>query len=372
MKETLKRLFSQLPIRPFWDGPTGTSSIAKVKGIRFHKTREATVTKSGNKSNEHGVWMIKNGRVLGNTAAVVSDNKLLKELSYEFTDQTQKHSIFSQIVLGKRFRLEGNALLLADQFSATGNLMHWSIDWLPRLAIIREKYPNFDGVDWIVTHRPTTKYNKYLFDQLALPIDKIVWADFKTNIDAETLIVPSPIHLQGDPPKWAVDYVKDTLSPNQTSPEKDPSRIYISRERARSRRVQPTAEFEVLIEKYGFQKIILEDLDPIQQIQLFQSTEAIIAPHGAGLTHLIHCRRGTKVLELFSSAYAYICYANIAKTLDLDYRHIVVDSKVQTTVPFEPFSTNNGHPELSKLMSDNIELTETRDWDSLNEFLETL
>lgn len=51
---------------------------------------------------------------------------------------------------------------------------------------------------------------------------------------------------------------------------------------------------------------------------LFANAKIVIAPHGAGLTNLIFCKPGTKVLEIFQS-HEDDTYCYLAQVLGLDY-----------------------------------------------------
>jgi hypothetical protein len=45
----------------------------------------------------------------------------------------------------------------------------------------------------------------------------------------------------------------------------------------------------------------LETMDFVEQIRLFMSVDILITPHGSGLAHLIWCKPGTRVLEIFAA-----------------------------------------------------------------------
>jgi capsular polysaccharide biosynthesis protein len=55
-----------------------------------------------------------------------------------------------------------------------------------------------------------------------------------------------------------------------------------------------------------------------EQIALFSRAKAIVAPHGSGLTNIIFCGSGTKVIELVSPNYIRHYYWAIAQQLNLD------------------------------------------------------
>jgi len=57
-----------------------------------------------------------------------------------------------------------------------------------------------------------------------------------------------------------------------------------------------------------------------EQAVLFNECETIIAPHGAALTNMAHCRPGTKVIEFFN-AYIEPCFWIMGRLCKLDYYH---------------------------------------------------
>ena len=47
----------------------------------------------------------------------------------------------------------------------------------------------------------------------------------------------------------------------------------------------------------GFERVTLGSMPLARQVALFLNAEAVIGPHGAGLTHIAWCKPGTKVAE---------------------------------------------------------------------------
>jgi capsular polysaccharide biosynthesis protein len=64
-----------------------------------------------------------------------------------------------------------------------------------------------------------------------------------------------------------------------------------------TRKIHNFEQIRGLLSSRGFETIFLEGLSIVEQIQLFQSAEFIVGAHGAGLTNLLFCEPGTKVLE---------------------------------------------------------------------------
>ncbi len=101
--------------------------------------------------------------------------------------------------------------------------------------------------------------------------------------------------------------------------------IYISRnsDAKNNRKIINEEELVEILNRFGFIKINLSSFSIIEQINIFKNAKFIIAPHGAGLTHLLFSNKGTKVIELFPYGYIPQCFATIAISRGCKYCGIV-------------------------------------------------
>ncbi len=98
-----------------------------------------------------------------------------------------------------------------------------------------------------------------------------------------------------------------------------PRRIYIDRRGGPNRRLVNEDEVVEALAGFGFVAVRLETLSPAAQIGLFAGAEAIVAPHGAGLAHLVHARPGTALLELHAAHWVNWCFRRHAAVFALRY-----------------------------------------------------
>lgn len=105
-------------------------------------------------------------------------------------------------------------------------------------------------------------------------------------------------------------------------------RLYISRARTPMRRLLNEAElFDTLLAGRGFVKTCPEDLTVARQIELFRKAEIIVSPHGAGLTNIMFCRPGTKLLEIFPLGGLHSsAFMRMATLLDISYAYFCGES----------------------------------------------
>jgi len=102
----------------------------------------------------------------------------------------------------------------------------------------------------------------------------------------------------------------------------DPSRrIFISRASASKRRMVNEEEVADFLGALGFEHVALEEMDFLEQIEMFAEASVVIGQHGAGLTNLLYVPPGTTVIEIFSSPDATPPhYSSAVDLLDLNYR----------------------------------------------------
>ncbi len=97
-------------------------------------------------------------------------------------------------------------------------------------------------------------------------------------------------------------------------------RIYISRRRSPMRRILNEEDLLKVLSRHGFVDVCLEDFDVFDQIMLFSQAEMIVSPHGAGLTNVLFCRPGTKLLEIFPDVGLHSsAFMRMATLLELPY-----------------------------------------------------
>lgn len=102
--------------------------------------------------------------------------------------------------------------------------------------------------------------------------------------------------------------------------------IYISRRKARQRRLETEAELELALEKMGFRVVYFEDISPSEQIMVCAHARVVVAPHGAGLTNLVFSANLDLLIELIPESYHVRGFENLAQQLGAQYVGILGQS----------------------------------------------
>ncbi|HBL55898.1 MAG TPA: glycosyltransferase family 61 protein [Deltaproteobacteria bacterium] len=157
----------------------------------------------------------------------------------------------------------------------------------------------------------------------------ISFLDFLTEAGFEVqVLAPEIFHVEKliipemTSPDWNSEKVKkiqtffEKFITQKTSPNSHSSkaklRIYVSRKLAVKRHLSNEEEFLPLLKKHNFRKFYLEELNILDQVQLFRTASHVIAAHGAGLTNVLFAPAEIKILEirpLLSSG--QFCFENL-------------------------------------------------------------
>ena len=109
-------------------------------------------------------------------------------------------------------------------------------------------------------------------------------------------------------------------------------RIYITRQNCSFRNLINESDVIEKLKKYDFRVVDLNDLEILEQIDLFSNSSVIVSATGSALTNLVFCNAGTRIYEIapkynynYESAFK-LRYQLIADSLGLKYQRIIADS----------------------------------------------
>jgi capsular polysaccharide biosynthesis protein len=177
--------------------------------------------------------------------------------------------------------------------SRWNNYYHWTLEHLPKLrGVARYQQETGDSVTLVIPRNPpefvTESLELFGYDE-----DIIEWDGRQTHV--ETLVVPSFPELLPRTLGWLRTRAFDAVPPATDTPDW----IYLSRERAKKRRVVNKSELESVLAKHSVKIVHLERLSLLEEIALLRSVSGVIGPHGAGLTALLW-GEDLSVIELFN------------------------------------------------------------------------
>ncbi|MDY7003670.1 MAG: tetratricopeptide repeat protein [Cyanobacteriota bacterium] len=264
-------------------------------------------------------------------AIMTPDNYLLADISREYPSplpgctnhDPSKHRIFGLEELPSLEKIHGKVAVLSV---LSGNVyFHWMVDLLPRIEILRQGI-NLEEIDWFLVNNYRQPFQQETLKILGIPEEKILASDRYPHIQAEELVVPSYSSYLGWLQPWGLKFLREEFLKglgNSNSKSNFSERIYIGRANARYRRIMNEAEVVEILSQFGFTYITPESMSLENQIATFANAKIIVAPHGSGLTNIVFCNPGTKIIEIFSPHYLRYYYWQISQLLGLEHYYLM-------------------------------------------------
>lgn len=203
------------------------------------------------------------------------------------------------------------------------NLYHWLMDYLPRLLVI-DQLEEFD--DWaVLVNDDLSPFQVESLRMLDIPPSRLVRLEARAAIRSPMVCVPRLLSNYSFFHPKVPALLNQAFSP---APQTRGRCIYISRRDARNRRLVNEDELEVLLSRYGFERIVASDLSFAEQMEAFASAAAVVAVHGAALSNLVFAPAGTRVFEISAPRWRVTSMENIANARGHVHRY--VDAEVAT------------------------------------------
>ncbi|WRH67487.1 MAG: tetratricopeptide repeat protein [Planktothrix sp. GU0601_MAG3] len=264
------------------------------------------------------VVTLDNGRVWGSavvTAIITAQNELLTDMSTGCAEL-----VLSSNKLPPVYKIEGTVAFLSTQCAE--GFYHWMYELLPGIHLIQKSGISLDSIDYFVVNSCNLSFQKQTLEILNIPESKIIESRFHHHIQAQKIIVPAP-NIDHIASPWICQFLKQQLVSQEVYKVPAHRRLYISRGQATHRHILNEDQLLQSLKPLNFEKVVLEALTIAEQAELMASASVVLAPHGAGLSHLVFCQPGTKVIELFTPNYIIPCYRIISNICDLEYYYLI-------------------------------------------------
>ena len=256
------------------------------------------------------------GRVFGAGNVLSPDGRVIaRDVSPDFGKPFSEHWLLNFQRIRPPVALTGSVAVVAVTLGE--GYSHWLLEELPRLLMLPS-----EAAATIIGHGDTA------FGREALRLHGFAgrWIEpgRETHFACEQLVIPGLPGEAGQPTPFVVRLLADFTAPLHASSSAFGERLYLSRAKARRRRVANEDALWARLEPLGFARVYLEDLAWSEQINAFRHARVVVAPHGAGLANLVFCRPGTRVVEFFHRTYVNPCFWRVAALGGLDYRPMVM------------------------------------------------
>lgn len=206
-----------------------------------------------------------------------------------------------------------------------GNYYHWMTDILPKLELLKQSGFGIDKSDTFVLPSLRSRFQRETLGKFGINEKQVYQTHKKTPwITAETLLVPHLCNTMAlTMGCWLPQFLKSNFLPEKIGIFDASEKIFVARdpEKLGGRLISNYSEVVGAFEQRGFEIIFPENFTVEQQAEIFANARVVAAPHGAGLTNILFCRPGTRVIEYFGDHIAP-CYWAISNLLGLEYEAV--------------------------------------------------
>jgi hypothetical protein len=194
----------------------------------------------------------------------------------------------------KMEKLPPDDYILCTDYWAEG-YFHWVCDSLPRLFLAKDILVN--GTLLMPEQYRAPYYRETLE---AFKIKNIRTIPLKTYYNVERLITPEQPAPSGehspavtkDLRSYLLNYFGNFFTGKLNFPN-----VYISRNKAKYRKVLNEEQLVEILNKYDFKVIYYEDYSMKEQIEISYNTKNLVSLHGANLTNVLYMQPGGNVME---------------------------------------------------------------------------
>jgi capsular polysaccharide biosynthesis protein len=158
---------------------------------------------------------------------------------------------------------------------------------------------------------------------LGVGSEKIIAGDIYPHVQADSVVASTaPRGNDSIIPYWLCDFLRTSFQPTHVQ-DKSPPYIYLSRKDSKFRVVANEDKLTELLKQYKFETFVLSELSFQEKINLFAGAKVVVSATGAGMTNMVFCKKGTKIIELFNEGFVVGPFYDMAPKLDLDYQYII-------------------------------------------------
>ena len=285
---------------------------------------------------------------------IAPDSTLLTDFSVEidgpdYLEDASEYEVFTIEKLPPVQKVKGTAALLTAP--AGGGYYHWMFQVLPRLHLLEENGIPLRDVDKFIVNLRVSRFQKETLHLLGIPQNKVIQSQWSPHIEAEELVVAT---LPEEPPGWACTFIRDSFLKSELEAGKGSGieRLYVCRTGTNHRRIINEAEVAACLERYGFLAIQAEKLSIVEQARLMASAKIVVCPHGAGMSNIVFCNPGTKIIEMFSPLGVSPLFWGLANVMGLEYYYLIGEGpRLPKHEPYRPHLKEDMEINISDLLA---------------------
>lgn len=221
-------------------------------------------------------------------------------------------------------------VVIQDQFDGS-NFSHFLYDWVPRVIYFCEVFPEIRQNVLFVMGGVKGSFQKLFIDllcqrftlgdtQFYYPSSREIWnLSGRLHVFSDQSKITHPLNLCHP---LTIRLVR-ALASRLELPNLDLRKLYISRADAPMRAIRNDEDVANILQKKGYQKVVMSEYNVIDQISLLSNADHIVGAHGMGLTNILLSDRISNLFELFSPVIGSDAYWLVSRAIGVKYTMLV-------------------------------------------------
>jgi capsular polysaccharide biosynthesis protein len=196
------------------------------------------------------------------------------------------------------------------------NYFHWITETIPRIHTLKESYEN---VELLLPDTLNKEYHLTVLNRLN--INNITWIPSRSVYFVKNILLSRYTSDAGVyNPGLLLKVRKALINKTEEYTSNIYDKLYISRAKAKYRRIINENEVTDCLEDYGFTTLRMEEYDFKEQVSLMRNVKYLVSVHGAGLTNMLFMEIGGSILEFRRNGDNHNnCYFSLASVLSHKY-----------------------------------------------------
>jgi hypothetical protein len=244
---------------------------------------------------------------------VINKFSVLKgSISFRHRNSVTLLNVFSFLFLKKKIKINNECLTISNGWYSS--YYHFTLECLPKLFLLREFIPN----STLVFPKQINAFHQQWFDILKIKNICFITDDqvVKTSLALTTSFSSRDLNHHNiiipEFSKWVLSHIPDTSIIY-------PKKIFIGRKNPSHRVLLNRDSVLDMLSAFEFKYIEMETFSVEEQIKIFNNAEQIVCVHGAALTNICFCKRGTKIIDLIHKDFNQLCFLKLSLILGLNY-----------------------------------------------------
>ncbi len=257
---------------------------------------------------------------------VVRDS--IRHIMYWHPDSVTESMVATEsIVLKRTMQARCAPAKLQCMIGFTGswrNYAHWLQESVPKLAVFAERFSAGGHVKIVLPQFEPGSFQDQTIQLLGIANESIITIQSDEVLHFQSVLLMSSTDLWSVPP-YVHDVARTLVArASRMAPSVSAygDRLFIHRQTG----LRQLANFEALqdlILRRGYKILVPDAMTLVEQIAAMQGATHVVAEHGAGLTNILFCRPGTKVLEIFNQACVQPAFWSVAGVTGLKFGYLI-------------------------------------------------